>query len=250
MADPRFFAEEICVGRVTLSEAEAHHAAHVQRLSVGAGVVLFDGRGNWGHGQIVQSGRRQVVVDVRTVGRDADEFGISLTIATAIPKSARQNFLFEKCTELGVSTIVPLVTARSVVKPAANSIDKWRRVTVEAAKQCRRNRLPTISKPLEFEESLEVFSSTPIRCMAHVDDGGVLFGRYLAGICGESMQAKESDSLVVWVGPEGGWSDDEIASATSAGVTMVGLSAHVLRMETAAIAVAAMVEGLRPMKGE
>jgi 16S rRNA (uracil1498-N3)-methyltransferase len=243
MADPRFFAEKICTGPLILSEAESHHAARVQRLSAGNWVELFDGKGTWGRGKITKTERRNITIEVDAVGYSDDKPTISLTIATAIPKTARQNVLFEKCTELGVSTIVPLVTTRSVVNPRPNSIEKWNRVTIEAAKQCGRNRIPTITAPASLEESISRLADTRLKCLAHPCNAGASLGRLLMENVSRDDNDHDSVSLAVWIGPEGGWSDEEIALASDSEMTKVSLGPYILRLETAVIAAAAVVAG-------
>ena len=182
-----------------------------------------------------------VVVDVEQLREPRTTERIRLTLAVAMPRKQRQSFLFEKCTELGVWAIWPMICEHSVVKPAPDRTIRWKRTTIEAAKQCERCRLPrvsdtqpysaTVARAREFD-ALVVASATP----TSEPLSGVLAG----------YRAKAADSrpmsLMVWVGPEGGLSAEEEESAVAAGATRANLGDTVLRVETAAVAVAALVE--------
>ncbi len=244
----RFYSSQSITGeRATLVGPEAHHLLHVMRAAAGASITLFDGSGAEFAG-VVESVRRAEAV-VRIVERhEVDrELPFELTVGVALPKGDRQKWLVEKLTELGVTTLVPLVTEHGVAQPTASAAERLQRAIVEAAKQCGRNRLMRIAEPrawgewvggdvrskmsdLRFENQGDVTGSsvTVERIVAH--QGGVPVGE---------LELRRNVAIVVAIGPEGGFTDNEMAAASAAGWRKVSLGARILRVETAAIALAA-----------
>jgi 16S rRNA (uracil1498-N3)-methyltransferase len=155
------------------------------------------------------------------------ELGIELVVASALPKGDRGDFLVEKLTELGATRFVPLVTARSVVVPKGNAVEKFHRAVIEASKQCGRNVLMAVDPPARWGEFVR--SALPaVRLVLHTDGGVPFPGAAGAGVA-------------VAVGPEGGWTPEEVAEATAAGWTAATLGPRVLRVETAALATVAIL---------
>lgn len=210
---------------VTLDGPEAHHLLHVMRAAKGEQIELFDGRGNAFPATVAARSRSTVEVQTwaatENVGRPVRE----VTIAAALPKGDRQRWLIEKCTELGVSRIVPLMAERTVGAPK-DAAGKLLRYVVEACKQCGRNQLMEINSPLIWGDWI---ASEPaeVRLVAHP---------------GSEKAAAEVvpglRSIAVCIGPEGGLTDEEIEAAEAAGWQPVSLGPQILRIETAAIACA------------
>ncbi len=234
MPIPRLFCPELAAGTIRLSREETQHAAAALRLRRGAEVVLFDGRGNEGAARITDFEQRQLTVDVSEITRHPFELPCRLTLAVAMPKTPRQGYLIEKCTELGVAAIWPIIAEHSVTKPAKAAVEKWRRRAVEAAKQSRRCWIPEISPPRSFAESLADSKEVERSFLAHRSDSAVPLCRILAS---HVLPA----SILAWIGPEGGWSEPEREQAIEAGATVVLLAPTILRTETAAVTVCAAV---------
>lgn len=232
MADRYFVEHEISADRVVLVGPDAHHLAHVMRGKPGDRVTLFDGRGAEFAAQIRRVGRTGVelaVIQRRDISR---ELPGEFTLAVALPKGERQRWLVEKCTELGVTRLIPLVTARSVAQPTAQAIRRLGRTVVEASKQCGRNRLLAIGEPRGWDELLADPAAKSLRLLAH--PGGGHWRDIL-------RHGAPKRSVLGAVGPEGGWTDEETAHALAAGWQMVNLGNRLLRVETAAIMLAALV---------
>ena len=224
-----------------MSSEESHHAIAVLRVKIGAEVILFDGAGTEAVGQVQRIDRKQLEVHVGRLMRQPFELAYRLTLAVAMPKTHRQGYLIEKCTELGVAAIWPISTARSVTRPGRAAVEKWQRRAIEAAKQSRRSWVPQVTAPRTFDESIECAGEFDAAGLTERDDSAISFATFLAG------QAKSS-SVLVWVGPEGGWTDDERNRAIAAGAIPTRLGPCVLRTETAAVAVCAAVALLSPAK--
>ena len=237
MRVPRLFCASIRPGEVALPPEEAHHAGEVLRLSHGDPVLLFDGCGVEADATVVEANRRRMTVRVLDVRQRAFELPVSLTLAVALPKGPRQLVLVEKCTELGVATILPMITHRSVVKPSG--IEKLKRRAIEACKQSGRAFVPNIEKALTMTDVLAVVSNFAIALIASPDESSPTLSRVLTELTGSTVAPPIP--LLVLIGPEGGWEPFEIDRATSADCRRVSLGPHILRTETAAIAACASV---------
>jgi 16S rRNA (uracil1498-N3)-methyltransferase len=225
----RFYVNcELMPGPVLVQGSEAHHLATVCRLRPGAAVCLFNGDGKQYPARVVAVERRQVELEVEGVEQPVRELPFPLLVAAPLPRGDRAPFLIEKLTELGVSRFFPLQTARSVVHPRSTKLDRLERHVIEASKQCGRNILMAI-EPLATWTELCARPELPgRRILGH--PGGAAGPAYLAGAA----------ATIVAVGPEGGFTDDEVAQALAAGWTAVDLGPRILRVETAALALAVL----------
>jgi 16S rRNA (uracil1498-N3)-methyltransferase len=152
-----------------------------------------------------------------------------VTLAVALPKGDRQKWMVEKLTELGVSRLVPLITTRGVAEATDSARSRLERGVVEACKQCGRNTLMEIATPAAVAE---VLAGLPARCRGVMaDPAGLAFDA--AGL------RADADAVLALVGPEGGFTAAELAAAERAGAHRVTLGPHILRVETAAVALAA-----------
>lgn len=219
---------------MVLSAEESHHAATSLRLSVGAGVILFDGAGAEGTGRLTQVDRGRVSVEVESVRQRPFELSCKLTLGVAMGRAHRQSYLVEKCTELGVASIWPLVTQRSTARPGAPAVKRWLRRAIEAAKQSGRAWVPTIEAPMPLGGCVERVSEFGVAISADVGSSAAPFRTWLE-------QHAAAESMLVLIGPEGGWSDEERRLLADAGVTAISFGPTVLRTETAAVAVCAVV---------
>lgn len=218
-------------GPLEVGGPEAHHLAVVCRLGPGDEVWLFNGDGREYRARIVESGRRLVRLDVLEAATPQRELPFNLEVAAPIPKGDRAQFLVEKLTELGVTSYVPLLCRRSVIDPRQGKLDKLQRHVIEASKQCGRNVLMHVSEPVDWATYCQNGRSSEARWLAH--PGGPARLSELEG-------PRAPGTLVrCAVGPEGGFADDEVAVAHGAGWRLVDLGPRILRMETAAVVLAA-----------
>ncbi len=225
MPDRFYSAEPIDGPTTTLGGTEAHHLLHVLRAQPGLELIVFDGQGGQFDAQVVQCHRTTVTLSVGPRQEIERELPFGLTLAVALPKGDRQRWLLEKSVELGVSRLIPLQTARSVGKSEPSA--KLTRYVIEASKQCGRNRLMQIA-PAQPWLKLATETTNKTRLFAH--PGGHPFPQ---------ENCHSTTALTLAIGPEGGFTDDEVAQAADAGWQIVGLGERILRIETAAIAMVA-----------
>ena len=234
----RIHTTNIGPGEIELSEREAHHVRDVLRLGAGEAVELFDDAGSVARGTIVRCGDDGVTVRVDEISAPGgpDEAAIRLTVASAVPKGDRAEWMIEKLSELGVDRFIPLATARSVVLPEGkNKHERWTRIATEAAKQSRRRGVMRIEPLTALDPALrDVVAAGACWHLSTAADATPVLG-LVAG------DVPPPPALTAFIGPEGGWTDDEVARFTAAGARGVRLTPTVLRVETAAVAVAAVV---------
>jgi 16S rRNA (uracil1498-N3)-methyltransferase len=251
MSDRYFTPGPITGERAVLTGAEAHHLIHVMRAGLGRRIELFDGSGRQWVAEVRRIARCEV--ELALVAEEAidRELAADVTLAVALPKGERQRWLVEKAVELGVRRLVPLETARGVAQPGAAALERLRRCVIEASKQCGRNRLLELAPPQPWAGLLAATAGVPQRWMAH--PGGGPHGRKkgTVPICAQHPPGRSGkwglspfssqDPLVLAIGPEGGFTADEVAAAVQAGWQLVDLGPRTLRVETAAILLAALV---------
>lgn len=233
MSERFYVSSPLEPGEVVLEGAEARHLATVCRLCAGDQVCLFNGDGREYPAAVQEVGKRTVTLRVLGVESPRRELPFRLVVAAPLPKGDRAQFLIEKLTEVGVTRFVPLLTQRSVVQPRASKQDKLERWVIEASKQCGRNVLMEIAGPEEWAEYGRRDDLPTRRLVAH-------FGENPHGI----EQLRDRCDVAVAVGPEGGFTDEEIALARKAGWQVIGLGPRVLRIETAALALAVSATSL------
>lgn len=231
MSERFFLPAPPAAGRALLAGDEARHLGRVLRAQPGDTVILFDGSGRSWTAHVNRIDRDTVSLDVVAERPPAPAAGPRLTLAVALPKGDRQKWLVEKLTELGVHRFVPLDTTRGVAEGGAAARARLERVVVEACKQCGRDTL------------MEIAAARPLAAiLAEPPPGGRILiadpqGDPPAALAAE-ISAAAGDTIAL-VGPEGGFTPDELAAADAGGAIRVSLGPHILRIETAAIALAA-----------
>ena len=228
MADRFYTPDPLGPGEYILVGAEAHHLAAVRRLGPGQSVVLFNGDGHEYPAEILTTGKRAIVLNILRVQAADRERPFPLVVAAALPKGDRADFLLEKLIELGVTRFVPLVTARSVVHPKESVVAKFTRAVIEASKQCGRNRLMTIDPPQRWQTFVGRGDLPNARFLLHTAVGASALPRVVGPVA-------------VAVGPEGGFTPEEVEQGLAAGWQVASLGPRTLRVETAAVAAAAIL---------
>lgn len=230
-----FFCEDLDGDEAVLLEAEAHHLLHVLRLGKGARVQLLDGKGTVAEAEVSQTQRHKVVARVISRQHESARTEGQLIIAAASPKGDRFKWMIEKLTELGVDQFIPLQTSRTIVDPRNAKLDKLQATVVAAMKQCGRRWLMNITEPTSLETLLQqTTDGTTEILIAHPYSSDPVAARR------DAAEAGQGNRLLL-IGPEGGFTDNEVAMARQRGAQPIAWPGTILRIETAAIAFAAIL---------
>jgi len=203
-------------GRITLDHEEARHLK-VKRHHEDEKICIFDGKGKLAIATI--AGKQVIIEKTEFVENTA-----SLTIAVSVPKGDRMDWMLQKLTELNVATIIPMKTKYSVVLPKEKKHNRWNRILIEACKQCKRAWIPEVKTLTNFDEIIKMKSDVKLILLQD----------------GKSISKTNKDVLAL-IGPEGGFTEDEIASAEKNGFVKTNIAPLTLRIETAAIALASIL---------
>jgi len=230
----RFFAplENFSDKTVTLDADETRHLRDVLRLHVGDEVSVFDGAGKEFACTISEIGKKETKLSVIGETEPASpESPFSITIAATVLNGEKYDLIVQKAVELGVTKLIPLITLRCDVKAkdAAKRMSRWRRIAMEATKQTGRAKLMEIAMPIVFATLIPLLP----------DKGTILFSERE----GRGFDTIVCDhSTTALYGPKGGWDDAELKLAAEHDITIVTLGGRVLRAETAAIAITAILQ--------
>jgi len=223
---------------VLLPEQAGEHVARVLRLERGHPLILFNGDGCEYDATLAALAKRAAtaeVVGVREVDRESP---LHLTLAQGIARGEKMDWILQKATELGVSRIVPVVTQRTEVKldedRAERRVAHWRSVIAGASEQCGRTRLPDIEMPQRLDRWLGTLAADDASRFALLPEGRVSLNRLDIS----------TQSAMLCVGPEGGFSDNDVAVLTHAGFAGLRLGPRILRTETAGIAAIAALQAI------
>ena len=237
----RFFAPSLDPGdeTVLLPRDEGEHLTRVLRLGVGDSVSVFDGRGREFVARIASAVRRDVRVQLMSRVEPAAEPAVPLTLVQAVLKGDKMDDVVRDAVMLGVVAIQPIVTKRTETTVAtllkAARVDRWRRVALASVKQSRRAVLPDVRVPLTLDSFLEE-PPTALRMML-VEPGGASADS-VSALAG-SMPPSDAAMLV---GPEGGWTEQELAAAQTKGVRLLTLGHRTLRADAVPIAAISVLQ--------
>jgi len=218
-----------------LPDAALHHATRVVRLVVGDSLTLFNGMGGEYEATIVRIDRRGASVRIERFDPVERESPLMVVLAQAVAASDAMDYAIRKATELGVTTIQPLITARSAPLPSGERSQKrhahWRQVAIGACEQCGRNRVPEIGAAQPLANWLGAWRGAGITLVPDAQAGIRKLG-------------KPTGPVALLIGPEGGWTSAEIATALERGFTPMRFGPRVMRSETAGTAVLAALQVL------
>ncbi|MEZ6088889.1 MAG: RsmE family RNA methyltransferase [Pirellulaceae bacterium] len=216
---------------VVLVDEEAHHAAHVMRVKPGNRLLLFDGDTHEAEATVESVTRKEVVCRIDSVAEVDREAKRLIVVAVALPKGDRARSVIEKAVELGAWGLIPVVCKHSVVVPGEGLAKRLQRYVIDASKQCGRNRLMRLGSSIRFSDLVttnvsDLFPGSDL-------DSATSWTRMVAHPSGATMPTDDSRPLIVAVGPEGGFDDQEIQQAIEANWDCVQLGPRILRVETA-----------------
>ena len=241
MKPRRFFAEgePLDLGERLITGRIANHLSRVLRLRVGESVVLFDGSGYEFPAEILEIGRRQIRVLVGAGEWVDRESPLTLCLGLGLCQPATMDLIIQKVVELGATEVIPVNTARSqkwmVSNKSAAKYNRWRRIAREAARQSGRNRVPVISPLVNFSQVTRQGELSGLKLIFWEEEAQGGLKQTLAA-------TTQTDYAFALVGPEGGFSPEELAQAKAVGFQSVSLGRRVLRTETAAIVAISLLQ--------
>jgi 16S rRNA (uracil1498-N3)-methyltransferase len=225
-----------------LPDGPAQHLARVLRATAGDPLVVFNGRGGEFAAQVESVRRSEVTVRIGAHDAIERESPLETTLLQGIARGEKMDQILQKATELGVTRVIPVITARSNVRLDAQATSRkqqhWQGVVIAACEQCGRNRVPVVALPMDFASALTA-AAGDLRLLLAPDDEAPALRSLL-----EHPAAGTWHSIAMLVGPEGGFDQQEILRAQQAGFVACRLGPRVLRTESAALAALAAVQAL------
>lgn len=220
----------------SLGDEEAAHAFKVLRMKPGERLVAFDGKGWEIHGEVVEANKREVACRIVQKHWNPNELPGLAQVGIAMPKGDRQKLVIEKLVEMGIHQLVPLVSDRSVAEPSSGMANRLLRYTIEASKQCGRNKLMEILEPMSLKDYLKMpearGTTTGAKWIAHP---------YTSPLEPSKTWGTQSlDDVRVAIGPEGGFTDQEVEMGLGLQWELLELGPRILRVETAVSYVASI----------
>lgn len=229
---------EIENGRLRIIGTEVRHIRRVLRLKEGDEIILFDGQEKEYRGLIVEQGPHHVLVSIQEIFSIKKESPLEVTMAQSLLKGEKMDYLIQKATELGVKKIIPFFSSRSIPlldkSKRLSRHHRWERIAAQASKQCGRVKVPEISPLLDFSEMLHSASSDSFRLILWEKEK-----RRLKNLLKEVKGEKE---IFFVVGPEGGFSEEEIEDSNKKGFITVSLGERILRAETAGLCLLSILQ--------
>ena len=229
--------ESIEGNTITITGEEAHHILDVMRLKKLDKVVTFDGTGREYVGFIKDVKAKSLTIEVVQTRTPKTSRNVEVTLIQAIPKKERMDYIVEKSTELGVSLIIPIITARTIpswdeFKKSAH-VKRWRKMAREASKQCGRADVPAVFEIMNFKDAIKRQEDYDLRLIATLSEEAGRLKDILNGFKGEKIS--------IAIGPEGDFTTDEVEEAKASGFKPVGLGPRVLKSDTAGLTVLAIL---------
>ncbi|MDI6617413.1 MAG: 16S rRNA (uracil(1498)-N(3))-methyltransferase [Clostridiales bacterium] len=218
-------------GVIEISGDDASHISKSLRLSAGNEITVSDGNGNSYLCLISSVNKKAITCKIIKKSQSNTEPPIIVDLYQGIPKASKMDLIVQKCTEIGINSIIPVETERTVVKlkdgyDLKNKLERWQRIAEEAAKQSRRGHIPSIMEPVLFKNALEDISSYDLGIIPYEEEHGV-------GLKEALKYKNNAHKIMIFIGPEGGFSDSEILTARVKNVLPVTMGPRILRTETA-----------------
>lgn len=233
----RFFitSGDIGGGRLTVSGPDAHHISHVLRMKPGEDIEAVDEKGLVSTCRITAIGGDTVEAEVLFAEPSCAELPNRLVLFQGLPKSDKMELIIQKAVELGVSEVVPVATARCVVrldeKRAAAKVKRWQAIAEAAAKQSKRDVIPVIRPVMHFDKALAEAAGLDRTLIPYEKAVDIAASKaVIAGITA-------GESVGIFIGPEGGFEEKEVLKACEQGASSLTLGPRILRCETAAITI-------------
>jgi 16S rRNA (uracil1498-N3)-methyltransferase len=239
--DQYFFVHPADVNKphsITLRGEEAHHCIKVLRKAIGSRFYAVDGQGNEYLVELTHAHKDSVECSIIESRLRPTELAFNITLAQALIKKDHFDLAVEKCTELGVSRIIPLETSRSLAEPGKNKIERWQKIILSAMKQSRRSVLPQLTAIVSLKDLVEKSNVYDLKILFHEKSNLPVFDFV-------KTLPHRPEQILILIGPEGGFTDSEVAMAVDHGFISLSLGQRRLRAETAAICGVSIFSNIR-----
>lgn len=234
---PRFFSDNISESHAIIAGQDAFHISKSLRMAVGDEITICNAMGTDYFCKIESIGEN-VVCEVVSSEKSISEPSVKVTLFQAVPKLDKLELIIQKCVELGVSEIVPVLTSRCISRPDKKTMEKklerYSKICLEAAKQSGRGIIPQVSQIASLKEAIDRMKHDDLAIICYEGGGEKLF----------DMKLSEKRTISVLIGGEGGFSTDEVEAAKQNGIKVIGLGPRILRCETAPIAALSIIMNL------
>lgn len=228
----RYFVEPALFTQhgVTITGDDVHHIVNVMRANIGQEIMVCDGRGRVAIARLSQLSAKEVKAEVKEMLDEQRELPIHVTIAQGLPKGDKMEWILQKGTELGAAAFLPFSSERTIVKLDAKKegkkLERWSKIVKEAAEQSHRTVLPQVLAPVTFKQLINEAGQYTRAVIAYEKEEGTTLHGVLQALA-------PNDSLLVLIGPEGGFAEAEVALAAANGIVSIALGPRILRTETA-----------------
>ncbi|MDR1017957.1 MAG: 16S rRNA (uracil(1498)-N(3))-methyltransferase [Lachnospiraceae bacterium] len=219
---------------IVISGGDFNHIKNVLRMKVGEQLSISDGNNKRYICKIKEFSDNSVIVDIEAEEENSSELSNKIYLFQGLPKSDKMELIIQKCTELGVFEIIPVITKRVVVKlddkKAIKKVERWNTIASSAAKQAGRGVVPKVQSPISFKEALNLLETLDIKLIPYELASGMEETRNIIN------KIRENQSIGIFIGPEGGFEKEEIEEAKKIGMFPITLGKRILRTETAGFA--------------
>lgn len=232
-----FYVENSSVfsDQIHITGADVNHMKNVLRMRQGEKIIICNGQGKDYYCIIDRIEDQLVVAAIENIKETDSELATKIYLFQGLPKKDKMEMIIQKAVELGVCEIIPVITRRTIVKfedskKEQKKMERWQAIAESAAKQSGRGYVPKIAEPVKFHDALKKAAQLEVNLIPYEAADGVDAARkYINGL-------KEVGSIGVFIGPEGGFEQDEVIDAKAAGAHIISLGKRILRTETAGLA--------------
>ena len=221
---------------IILDEFSSHHALRVMRVKVDDFLILFNGDGFEYRGRISDINKKTINVEILSKEKNNSESPININLFQSISSNEKMDMVIQKATELGVSSIQPIFTSRSTIKLSLDRTKKrvihWKQVSISACEQSGRSKIPTIKSPIEFDQISKGIKTNSLNLLLHPDNLEE----------SSNLPNQYSGDINIFIGPEGGFSQDEVLLLKKQNCINIQLGPRILRTETAPLAIIAILQ--------
>lgn len=224
---------------IPIGGSDFNHIKHVLRMKIGEEIIISNGQDREYYCIIELFETDQVIARITDVVENSVELSTKITLFQGLPKSDKMELIIQKAVELGVYEVIPVVSKRTIVKlddkKEAKKRERWNTIALSAAKQAKRGMIPKVSKTMTWKEALSYATTLDMSIMPYEDARGISHSREVI----KSIKGKKS--LGIFIGPEGGFDESEVATANELGIECVTLGKRILRTETAGLTILSII---------